>query len=131
MMALLTILILGPVSPGPLDAFRANFASIRADVDYTFEFGTADSSTAENGRLWKGAVAGFAETRIRAVNGRWSYDGTVERYEGRAPEDVLLEGVQSRQCHDIEPIFDDFRPRCCLSRPTRSAAHLKVEVPFL
>jgi hypothetical protein len=101
------LLLLGQVSPGPLDAFRANFASIRADVDYKYEFGNADSRTAENGRLWKGEVIGFVETRTAAVNGRWSYDGIVERYEGRAPDDVLQEARKLRGNGETKPVLTE------------------------
>lgn len=89
MYGILFLSMLGQTAVGPLDGFRANLASIRADVDYTYEFGTADQSTAEGGRLWNGEVVGFEENRSHAVIGRWSYDGSVERYESKAPEDAL------------------------------------------
>ena len=51
--------------------------------------------------------------------------------EGSASASGIMHRVQSRRCHDFEPMFDDFRPRRGLSRPARSADHLKVGVPFL
>lgn len=103
MTVLLALLAFGQVPPGPLDAFRANFASIRADVDYTYEFGYADSATAEKGRLWKGQVIGFTVHPHRAVIGRWSYDGTTERYEGRTPEAALQEARKRPGNGEIQP----------------------------
>ncbi len=103
MTILLALLAVSQVPPGPLDAFRANFASIRADVDYTYEFGYAESATIENGRLWKGELIGFTVHPDRAVLGRWSYDGITERYEGRTPEAALTEARKRRGNGEIRP----------------------------
>ncbi len=103
MATLVTLILFAQTPPGPLDAFRANFASIRADVDYRFEFGTADSSTTEPGKLWKGEAIGFVETATRAVEGRWSYDGAVERYEGRAPDAALQKARMARGNGETRP----------------------------
>src|SRR5262245_49421412 len=113
----LALIAFGQVAPGPLDAFRANFASIRADVEYTFEFGTADSATVEDGRLWKGEVTGFVEQPNRSVVGRWSYDGATERYEGRMPDAALQEvsglndneGTRPYRREHFELIYDGER----------------------
>ena len=84
MTTLLMLVLFQQVPAGPLDAFRANFASIKADVDYTFEFGTADSSTMEGGAMAGRGHSGSLRGRP-AVHGRWSYDGRVERCRRTGP----------------------------------------------
>lgn len=107
MIFFLVLAAFGEVAPGPLDGFRANFASIRADVDYEYEFGFADSRTAENGGLWKGAVIGFDEQPNRAVVGRWSYDGTTERYEGQTPDSALQKARKQHGNGETRPFFTE------------------------
>ena len=103
MITIVAAILLGQVSPGPLDAFRANFASIRADVDFVYEHGHADSATIEGDRLWAGQVVGFEEHPARGAIGRWSYDGKLERYEISTPPSALQDARRRRGDGEIQP----------------------------
>jgi hypothetical protein len=80
--------------PVPLDAFRANFASIKVDMEFTHQGGQADPSIV--GRLSSlkepefDASPGFGEPYGRSeITGRWAYDGTTQLHDFGSPDWVL------------------------------------------
>ncbi len=91
MLLLACLTLIGHPAPGPLDAFRANFGAIRVDIDYVHTHGTADPRSLGPDGIWAGRIVDFVEDRSFQILGRWEFDGTVERYACRSPEDVLVE----------------------------------------
>ena len=87
LVVLMTCLILQTPPPGPLDGFRANFASIRAELDYDFQVGEFH----DNGwRPWEEPLPEFVETRPDdRIVGHWACDGQAEYYLFSSPPDVL------------------------------------------
>lgn len=92
MLALLAILALAQSGPGPMDAFRANYAAIKVDLEYDFRKGGVDAAVVTNGRLWKERDSNFVGLPHLAVIGQWSCDGEVERYHFSSPKEVIEEG---------------------------------------
>lgn len=74
----LVALMLVAAEPGPLDAFRANYASTRVNTEFLFEVGTASRELVTGGGLWTTNQVGFVEDAVRRVAGRWECDGTTE-----------------------------------------------------
>ena len=92
MLTALAILTFAQLSPGPLDAFRANYASIKVDLEYVYRKGGVDAATVADGRLWRERPLNFVGDPRLAVVGRWSCDGEVEWYYFSSPEEVLEAG---------------------------------------
>lgn len=65
--------------PRPLDAFRANFAAIRAGLDYTYEKGSVDASAVDTPRFWEGGPPVIERSR-QVLEGRWATDGVSEYF---------------------------------------------------
>jgi hypothetical protein len=86
------VLFLAQAKPGPMDAFRANYASIKAELEFTYSEGTIDGSIVAGGRLWELKSLPFAERHDRRILGRWACDGSTEYYDFSSPDDVIAEG---------------------------------------
>ena len=87
----LVVASVAQAEPGPLDAFRANYAAIHAKLDYEFTSGLAAPDVIADGRLW-GDDVGFVSDPERATLGRWACDGNAEYFDcgaagGKANED--------------------------------------------
>lgn len=84
--ALMTCFVLqAPV--GPLDGFRANFASIRAELDFDFQVGEFHEN---NWRPWDEPLPEFLETRPDdRILGHWACDGRTEYYLVSSPPELL------------------------------------------
>ncbi len=105
-LALLTLAL----DPGPLDAFRANYASIKVDIRYNYTEGVADPEIV--GRLWRlkapeyDAEPDYGErTKQRGytkdeVAGRWGCDGTVEYFDFATP-DLILSRMASKNVRGV------------------------------
>ena len=79
MWAALVLAAVGQVAPGPLDAFRANYASIRVSVEYEFEGGPVGAGTIRSPRFWKDGRPTIRKSRT-VTRGRWACDGTTEYF---------------------------------------------------
>ena len=77
---------LGQATPGPLDGFRANYASIKAAMDYQYLGGTLDGDPS---RIWEERKPVFVENRASAIVGHWACDGVSELYRYRSSDEVL------------------------------------------
>lgn len=92
---MIAIVVAGAIAfagPGPIDAFRANFSAIKAEVDYVYVSGHMDGSVVASGRLWSERDLGLAEDHDSRVIGRWATDGTVEYYSFGSPDEQLQRG---------------------------------------
>ena len=87
MVILMTLLSFGQVEAGPLDAFRANRASIRVRIDFEERSGVADRDVVSQGLVWNGNVAIVPEPML-AVDGRWESDGPLEHLVCRPTEEA-------------------------------------------
>ena len=89
MAALIVLLALSQHPPGPLDAFRANYASIKAEVDFQFTGG----SFKDTKRLWEGQVPDYVKSHVQDLDltilGHWACDGTAEYFRFGSPEEIL------------------------------------------
>jgi hypothetical protein len=65
--------------PGPLDGFRANFAALRCEVEYTYATHQAGGGVLTAMRAWAPGV-GPALDSIQEVAGTWATDGRNEHY---------------------------------------------------
>jgi hypothetical protein len=88
------IAMLSQADPGPLDAFEANYASMKAGLDFTYTCGGIDSGLVANARLWTLKQPNFVEVRERSVVGQWQCDGTAEYYNFCSPDDVVAEALK-------------------------------------
>ncbi len=96
--AILTLLQSPPSSgPGPLDAFRANYASIKVDVQYQYTFGPPGPEVLS--RLSHSKQPEYDESAGRdrwllarwgiskgEIDGQWSCDGSAEYFHYASPE---------------------------------------------
>ncbi len=83
---LMTCLFMQPPA-GPLDGFRANFASTRAELDYDFQVGEFHDN---DWRPWDEPLPEFVETRSDdRIVGHWACDGRAEYYLISSPPDLL------------------------------------------
>jgi len=89
MLTSIALLLLCDTKAGPLDAFRANYAAIRAEIEFTYEAGSVGRDYLPRRDPWAGLPAGFVENRVRRVSGRWGCDGAVEHLVVSPPDDVL------------------------------------------
>ena len=86
LVVLMICLFLQP-PPGPLDGFRANFASISAELDYDFQVGEFHD---DDWRPWEEPLPKFVETRPDdRIVGHWACDGRAEYYLVSSPPDLL------------------------------------------
>lgn len=85
----MVLLVLSQLPPGPLDGFRANYASIQAEMD----FECTQGSFVDEQRLWEGRVPNYvenhAENRDLTIVGHWACDGAAEYCRSGSPEEVL------------------------------------------
>lgn len=76
MSILLAVLSLAQVKAGPLDAFRANYASIRVSTEFTYRASTITRNELVEGKLWEPGEHGTEAKAV--VTGRWDCDGEAE-----------------------------------------------------
>ncbi len=79
-------LALARTQPGPLDAFRANYSSIKVELEFDFTVGDLKEPV---GRLRLGQQPNYVENPDTRLTGRWACDGRVEYFNFSSPEDVL------------------------------------------
>jgi len=75
---MLTLAYIAQVPVGPLDAFRANFSSIKVDTRFVFTRGTASADAVDQLRTWSLGGVTFPEDPQATVTGRWACNGAVE-----------------------------------------------------
>lgn len=85
MWLLVIFTIVGQQKPGPLDAFRANYASIKAGMDFEHTSGLLDGDPS---KLWSDTRPQFIETRKSGIRGHWECDGTAEYYRFQSIDEV-------------------------------------------
>ncbi len=88
--------VLSQLPPGPLDGFRANFALIKAKMDFEFTGGAFK----DNARLWEGKISKYEEYHIPdrdlTITGQWACDGSAEYYRYGSPEEILDRASRDR-----------------------------------
>jgi hypothetical protein len=67
----LLLLATGQLEPGPLDAFRANFASLGASLEFLQRTGLADAGAVLDDALWDRPALTIDEDIAHQVMGRW------------------------------------------------------------
>ncbi len=102
------VLLLGlsQLPPGPLDAFRANFASIKAEMDFEVTEGSFKGNAK---RLWEGQVPDYAERHAPdadlTIVGHWACDGTAEYYRFGSPDEVLDRASKDQVKREAGKVF--------------------------
>ena len=86
------VISLSQSAPSPIDGFRANFASIRAEMSYhvrqvrfNLKNGLRDKQSKD-----------FIDVSRLPIEGRWACDGFVEYFRFSSPEDVLDRAERDR-----------------------------------
>jgi hypothetical protein len=92
MISLVLCLFAAQPGPGPLDAFQANYTSIKAEVTYVHTKGYCSPEVVSEGRLWAGMGIDFVEETKKRIIGKWRCDGLTEYFDFSSPEDVTEEG---------------------------------------
>ena len=87
MILLLAVVAISQLRAEPLDAFRANLAAIKADVEFTYKLGRIDRSSIKGG-LWGDGRPEPAEFPAQTAMGRWEYDGSVQHLVSRPRADL-------------------------------------------
>ncbi len=96
MRTLLVMVLIGQTPIGPLEAFRANRADIRADVEFVQETGKVDPGSLK-GRIDLAAERGFMPNPMWKVAGRWECDGAIEHFVyGNPPDTAQLWTAQKQ-----------------------------------
>jgi len=99
LMLLLTLALMqtSQATVGPLDGFRANYAAIKADVDFEFKSGTIHPEAVSGGKLWSSPELGFRESEGRTVIGNWGCDGTAEYYLCGSPDAIIAADLKIKR----------------------------------
>jgi hypothetical protein len=76
----------------PLDAFRANHANVKAEMDFVIVPGMIDSSFIRDGTIWSAKVIPITdEQKDRTIEGTWASDGATEYYYCGSPDALIAE----------------------------------------
>lgn len=76
--------------PTPLDAFRANHAAVKAEMDFVLEHGRIDSSFISGGTIWSTNTITMADINNTIdIIGTWACDGTTEYFYCGSPDAVI------------------------------------------
>lgn len=67
-------------APGPIDAFRSNFAAIGAEGDYEYRWGRLPTELFEVDAAGLKDAVSFADQEPRVISGTWSCFDGVERF---------------------------------------------------
>lgn len=97
----LAVLALGQAGPGPLDAFRANYASINVEIEYVTSRASGDAEAIAGGALWRGEDIDLVPYPDSEVIGRWACDGHAEHYVFGSPPHVIQKAI------DQPPVVSD------------------------
>jgi hypothetical protein len=107
MIAALALCVFMQTPPSPLDGFRANLASTKAQLDYHFQVGEFQG---EGWKPWDEPMPPFAETiPDDRVVGRWACDGQTEYYSFASPPDVLERAAKDELRYDAGKVFYNVR----------------------
>src|SRR5690242_11573736 len=83
------MLALAQLAPGPIDGFRANYASIKVDLSYRHRWGNAPASAlAPMRHRVEPAFETDRDPRIEVV-GDWGCDGSAEYFRCSSTDAVL------------------------------------------
>lgn len=88
----LYLIVLAGLTPGPIDAFRANYAASKVELAYHYRCGNVGADAILGDRLWSTPSLAMEEQTESEIFGRWSCDGTAEAYEYSAPEAIAERG---------------------------------------
>ena len=106
MVTALVLVALSQVQPGPLDGFRANYASMKAEVDFDYTEGDLKPGT---DRPWNGGRPAYAESADSRVTGRWACDGTAEYFHYSSTEDVLERASKDKVKQESGKVYFNIR----------------------
>ena len=73
------MLLVAQTTPGPIDAFRANLAAAKVQIEFEQTSGTLAASEFSTDRIWKGEL-GFVPNPKTTVVGVWASDGMADYY---------------------------------------------------
>lgn len=86
MLVSLLIMAIAQAKPQPLDAFRTNFAAIKAEVDFEYSDGRLGGKASD---VWAARRPPFLENGASKILGHWACDGEVEYYQFRSSAEML------------------------------------------
>ncbi len=89
----IVIMMVAQVKPGPLDAFRANHASIKAEMDFEYVGGQLDGKAAD---VWMVRKSAFSEDRASKIVGHWARDGESESYRFGSSDEMLERAAKNK-----------------------------------
>ncbi|MGC8644587.1 MAG: hypothetical protein ACP5XB_32380, partial [Isosphaeraceae bacterium] len=96
-MLLLILLSTVAAPPTPLDAFRANFANMKAEMDYEICGGRLNMPIY---KVWSEGKRQFSELPESKLLGHWACDGQVELCWFRSTEEILRKAREEK--HRVE-----------------------------
>lgn len=90
MLTILAALALAQLKPGPLDAFRVNYSSLKVELQYEYIRGSMSAGDAA--RIAESGGTGFQPRPETKIIGRWACDGLAESFAFSSPDDVIAAG---------------------------------------
>lgn len=103
---ILVVLSQSQLAPGPLDAFRANYASMKAELDFEF---TGGAFRDNQKRLWLGQLPVYVESHTENTDltlvGHWACDGKAEYYRFGSPADILQRASKDQLKKEAGKVF--------------------------
>ena len=133
----LFMLALGAQSPGPLDAYAANYAALSVDSAFEFTARSVDFRKVDPELVWMPDGIPLVEDRARSVTGNWGCDGTNERYYNRRSEEAAAQfkaaksGELVRATDTFEMILDDHKAAWILGDQKRIQTATTDTPPFM
>ncbi|MEW4567674.1 hypothetical protein AB1L88_07370 [Tautonia sp. JC769] len=96
---------LGWQEPGPLDAFRANYAAMRVEMDYEYRKSLVlEPESIDPEVVWSGQPLAFPEDEAERIVGHWACDGRTEYFEAGSPsEQIELGADEPRELGQVMP----------------------------
>jgi len=89
----IVIMVVAQVKPGPLDAFLANYSSIKAEMDFEYVDGQSVGKAAD---VWMERKPAFRENRASKIVGHWACDGETESYCFRSSDEMLEQAEKNK-----------------------------------
>ena len=93
MILLVPFVIAVVAQPIPLDGFRANFAAIKAEVDYEFVRSFVDPRTIIERRFWGDPNLSIVEIPESRIIGQWHCDGTAQYFLFESPPELAKKAI--------------------------------------
>ena len=98
------LVLIGQQAPTPLDSFRANYASIKVDLDFIYEMGEFDGP---RDLVWSKQGVNFhpKERLPGSLEGHWACDGLAEYHRFSSPKAVLEKAAQEKIRTEANKVF--------------------------